>query len=191
MKGKKKDLFGEDARIFVLDCLTYVCIFVLGFLTILLGFGLFNFYYDNVYEGSTDVIVYTNETYHTHTETIKEIVISNETRTYYEYLETIQFYPRKHRDCGRRAYEETITGQSMLPLVSVDDVGVGRVLVEPVSFAELELGDVIIYEKNSSRVFHAVTYINANYLLTAGYNNVFSRGEKVYPPDVVARYCDG
>lgn len=120
---------------------------------------------------------------------IKEIYMQNITRYVHEYKEVVNFYPRNYRECRRRAYEELITGQSMLPLTDVKPDGSMSVWVEPVSFAELDLGDVIVYRKGNGTVFHAITYINKDYARTAGYNNYREDEENVYPNQIIARYC--
>ncbi|MFO7886815.1 MAG: S26 family signal peptidase [Eubacteriales bacterium] len=109
-----------------------------------------------------------------------------ENRTYTNnYEKYMTYYPRTERICGRNAeLRKNVKGISMQPfLYDGDDYW-----AEDVTFAEVELGDVIVFDNGRGNVLHAVIGKYKDSLITAGYNNLIDDGE-VFPDEIKYRWC--
>lgn len=100
-------------------------------------------------------------------------------------MRNFEFSPRKRHYCKDPIEWSRIGGQSMFPLLDTS----GTILVDRVVWKDLEVGDAILFVRNNGYVFHAITYINNEFAVTAGYNNYQQDPSYVYPADVKYRYC--
>ena len=137
-------------------------------------------------ETRPDVYDVVNEYNITNVDEITEFTHNNITNEYTDYYKSwLTFYPRQERICSRSAKLRTnVKGISMQPfLFDGDDYW-----AEPVTFEEVELGDVIVWNKGESNVVHAVVGKYEDYLVTAGYNNL-ARDNRIDPDEIKYRWC--
>ena len=120
----------------------------------------------------------------------QEIYTYNYTLVQHEYKPIQVFYPRDKHKCSRHAWQETITGQSMLQAFPVNDQGLSYAYIDRVLWYDIRLGDIILFNKDSNKIVHAVVYKNEYYLETAGYNNVYKDDWRVEQHEVIGRVCE-
>jgi len=100
-------------------------------------------------------------------------------------IKTVQFYPRTQRKC-KRPIEYYTYGSSMQPFFYDGD----EFYVEKVKFDDVELGDVIVFERiDNTGAIHAVVAKYDDFVLTAGYNNE-RIDERVYADEIKYRFCE-
>ena len=120
----------------------------------------------------------------------QEIYTYNYTLVQHEYKPIQVFYPRDKHKCSRHAWKETISGQSMLQAFPVDDQGMSYAYIDRVIWSDIRLGDIILFNKDSNKILHAVVYKNEYYLETAGYNNIYKDDWRVEQHEVIGRVCE-
>ncbi|MEX1384457.1 hypothetical protein, partial [Lutibacter sp.] len=109
--------------------------------------------------------------------------VTNEYKNYYERF--LMFPDREQSICSKKAKLEQIQeGMSMMPFLYGGDY----VYYDPISFKDVKMGDVIIYEQEGERIIHTVVAVYETYLMTAGYNNL-GMDYRVMPDEVKARWC--
>jgi len=96
----------------------------------------------------------------------------------------INYQIRKIRWCSKRAELVKSKGQSMFPYSWED----GWHWQDKVKFKDIEIGDIITYEKNGKKIHHAVCNLYDDYLITCGYSNNYY-DKNVYPDEVLYRDC--
>ena len=120
----------------------------------------------------------------------QEIYTYNYTLVQHEYKPIQVFYPRTRHTCSRHVWQETITGQSMLQAFPVNDQGLSYAYIDRVLWSDIRLGDIILFNKDSNKILHAVVYKNEYYLETAGYNNLYKDEWRVEQHEVIGRVCE-
>lgn len=82
---------------------------------------------------------------------------------------------------GEQVMTTAATG-SMLPTMSERSV----VVVEPVKFAEVKVGDIVVFTQGGSLVCHRVLHVRGSHLITRGDNN-FNANPPVFPEALQGR----
>lgn len=84
----------------------------------------------------------------------------------------IGFFARNQRKCTSRAELVDVWGASMQPHLWDGDM----TWMQPIKGREVQLGDVIMYDRNGTNIVHAVigVYPDTEQIATAGYANAYS-----------------
>jgi len=160
--------------------LDFLLVFCAISLAIIIGFLI----REATYEAPTFMCDVTHEYNITNEKSIVRQI--HENRTYSNnYEKYMVYYPRTERECGRKAeLRSNVYGISMQPfLFDGEDY-----YAEPITFKDVELGDVIVFNQGEGNTIHAVVGKYPDYLITAGYNNLYDDG-RVYPDEIKYRWC--
>ena len=103
----------------------------------------------------------------------------------YNMINKVNFESRAFIECSDNATFKHAIGRSMF-YYAWDG---GQHYSDQVSYQDIQIGDIITYEKNNKTIHHAVINKYNDRLYTAGYNNNNIDREPVYPDEILGRDC--